>query len=579
MTIISSAAGSVPPAKDPVSLLQSKNAAEEGVDGPNNLVAGSTASGSRRTEFLDTPAETLYYRYGFKLSPSVSPSMGDLSPMTVCHFLGDAQWTERFSRDTSADCDIQNHISTFFRCLSRAQKLGDVPTELYELQQQGAAPLRPSRIQLRWELIDGTTYYFLMPKSPVPDGTMPESIVVRSASSAVEILRRDWTTMEQVALNLVARGISFNTFSQAPPRGPRPNPHPVQSYRGLGLRPKTFQAKDADYTGYEAIRNRIFCSGRGRAALMMGGIIARLARDVVSPQSVCRGPTKDVYVDGRCIWDGHASSPAYWDDALTDEELEIICGLYEVSTGNGEQTKYVSWWPPHTAWHFSGINIGYWTPACEDWFQRRLAQIHAGEAQLQTRTQWRHNMTYEVKCSPLSFTNDRLAAEFLTQNGTRITRTLHAQQFPKAIHAQDMGLQDSSNGFYFTLRTQQPDSPNTEETFPQKNSCNAQATSQAKQTPEIQQLTREYWDGRRKISSLVLRGNAIEQRLRSLHVSIPGDIDLDSSELAKRLVRAETELAEARNRSREAEHILDDIQRECKTPSVVPMLLQALIEE
>lgn len=166
---------------------------------------------------------------------------------------------------------------------------------------------------------------------------------------------------------------------------------------------------------------------------------------------------------------------------------------------------------------------------CENWFLCRLTEINAGKAQLQTRTQWRRSLTYEMMCRPLTLTNDQLAAEFLAENGTRITKTLHAQQFPKAIHAQDVGLQDSSSGFYFTLRTQQPDSPTTEEPFPEKNSCSVQATTHAKQTPEIQQLTREYWDGRRKITSLVLRGNAIERRLRSLHVRIPGDIDLDSS--------------------------------------------------
>ncbi|KAJ7705580.1 hypothetical protein B0H17DRAFT_920139, partial [Mycena rosella] len=100
-----------------------------------------------------------------------------------------------------------------------------------------------------------------------------------------------------------------------------------------GYRPQDFQPQAENYAGYEAIRNRIFCSGRGRVALMMGGVIARLARDVVSPQAVCCGPTKTVSVDGQCIWDGHPSSPAYWDDALTVGEIDIICGIYEVATG------------------------------------------------------------------------------------------------------------------------------------------------------------------------------------------------------------------------------------------------------
>jgi hypothetical protein len=105
------------------------------------------------------------------------------------------------------------------------------------------------------------------------------------------------------------------------------------TYRGLGLRAQGFQASLSEYALYESIRNRIFCSERGRRALMMGGVIARLAAGLVSPQTVCSGPTTNVHVDGQCIWDGRPTSPAYWDDFFTKQELDIICGMYEVETG------------------------------------------------------------------------------------------------------------------------------------------------------------------------------------------------------------------------------------------------------
>ncbi|KAJ7489196.1 hypothetical protein FB451DRAFT_979116, partial [Mycena latifolia] len=190
----------------------------------------------------------------------------------------------------------------------------------------------------------------------------------------------------------------------------------------LGYRHQDFQAQAGEYAGYEAVRSRIFSSGRGRVALLMGGVVARLARDVVSPQSVCCGPSKSVLVNGRCIWDGQHSSPAYWDDALTAEELDIICGVYEVATGQsdphrpgGQQTKCASWWPTPAAWHGSGLNIGRWTPACEDWFQDRLAHIRAGDAPLHTLNQWKNNLVYDERCVPLSGKNDRLAEEFLVE--------------------------------------------------------------------------------------------------------------------------------------------------------------------
>jgi hypothetical protein len=99
------------------------------------------------------------------------------------------------------------------------------------------------------------------------------------------------------------------------------------------MRPKGFQGTPSEYALYESIRNRIFRSRRGRRALMFGGILARLARGIVDPQTVCAGPTKNVYVGRRCIWDGLSNSSAYWDDPFTQEEVETICGFYEVDTG------------------------------------------------------------------------------------------------------------------------------------------------------------------------------------------------------------------------------------------------------
>ncbi|KAJ7916744.1 hypothetical protein B0H13DRAFT_1609050, partial [Mycena leptocephala] len=268
---------------------------------------------------------------------------------------------------------------------------------------------------------------------------------------------------------------------------------------------------------------------RGRRALMMGGVIARLAAGLVSPQTVCSGPTTNVHVDGQCIWDGRPTSPAYWDDFFTKQELDIICGMYE--RHDGKQKKLVSWWPPLAAWVSSGLNMGHWTPSCEEWYQSRLAEIRAGHAQLHTQLQWRQKLMRVP--SPLLLTNDQLAASFLAENGTRIATGALAQQFPKAILSRDP-RKNSGDRSYFTLRTQRSESP-TPQAEPTKplppQSCSVpKVSAETKQTlsPEIQQLTRQYWDTRRTIMSLALRGNAIEQRLRNLHVKDP-DIYLTST--------------------------------------------------
>ncbi|KAJ7670201.1 hypothetical protein B0H17DRAFT_858995, partial [Mycena rosella] len=82
-----------------------------------------------------------------------------------------------------------------------------------------------------------------------------------------------------------------------------------------------------DYRLYTSIRDRFLRSRRGRAALLYGGVIGRLARSVVPAEEVFRGPSEDVTIDGCCLWDGYSVS-AYWADSLTEQEIDLICGVY-----------------------------------------------------------------------------------------------------------------------------------------------------------------------------------------------------------------------------------------------------------
>jgi hypothetical protein len=67
--------------------------------------------------------------------------------------------------------------------------------------------------------------------------------------------------------------------------------------------------------------------------LLAGGLISRLARDVVNFDDVCYGPSDEFYLHGFCLTDGKHSSFALWDDCLTQDEQDMICGVYKVDTG------------------------------------------------------------------------------------------------------------------------------------------------------------------------------------------------------------------------------------------------------
>ena len=73
-----------------------------------------------------------------------------------------------------------------------------------------------------------------------------------------------------------------------------------------------------------------------RAALLQGGIIWRLALDTLefptdAEINVTQGPSEDALTRGTTIVldDGLELS----DDTLTEEEIELICGVYKWSTG------------------------------------------------------------------------------------------------------------------------------------------------------------------------------------------------------------------------------------------------------
>ncbi|TFK35397.1 hypothetical protein BDQ12DRAFT_568339, partial [Crucibulum laeve] len=78
-----------------------------------------------------------------------------------------------------------------------------------------------------------------------------------------------------------------------------------------------------------------------------------------------------------------------WDDMLTEDETDTICGVYRVSTGpNGPQTTDLLWWPKPSIWNKCGLVVGYWSSDCKSWFQRRIEKLRAGVLVLKNPGDW-----------------------------------------------------------------------------------------------------------------------------------------------------------------------------------------------
>ena len=54
---------------------------------------------------------------------------------------------------------------------------------------------------------------------------------------------------------------------------------------------------------------------------------------MVNFDNVCYGPSDKFYQDGFCLKDGKYLSFALWDDRLTEDDQDMICGVYKVDTG------------------------------------------------------------------------------------------------------------------------------------------------------------------------------------------------------------------------------------------------------
>ncbi|KAJ3884545.1 hypothetical protein GG344DRAFT_83865 [Lentinula edodes] len=177
-------------------------------------------------------------------------------------------------------------------------------------------------------------YHFLIQAQDATDNE-PYLIALCSAATVLEIARRKWGpgTVDIIQC-LIEEGLPFNTLIAGYP----PQMYKVIPRRRpavLGFHPAGFLPNVQDYHAYEVVRNKFLCSARGRAALLGRGIVARLAREIVNKDDVYDGPTVHALQEGEhalCVWEV-GRGRAFWDDQLTSEETDLICGTYEIATG------------------------------------------------------------------------------------------------------------------------------------------------------------------------------------------------------------------------------------------------------
>ncbi|KAJ6459695.1 hypothetical protein DFH09DRAFT_960490 [Mycena vulgaris] len=236
------------------------------------------------------------------------------------------------------------------------------------------------------------------------------SILLESAAAVLYVVRSGSGDLESIIRDLAQSG---GTFYPSWPRPALHNPFTPPSQLTLGRRPAGYTPTLVDYGVYTQHRDAFLRSSRGCAALFYGGIVGRLARLVISDYEdvACFEPTDDILKAGTRIASGNGEK-VLWHEALTKDEIDLICGVYMVET-DGHQFKFISWWPTPTAFWSSGLNTGWWNANCERWFVKRLKEMQSTRVKLHTYTEWKSKIRFSTAARKVAANYEKLAAEYL----------------------------------------------------------------------------------------------------------------------------------------------------------------------
>ncbi|KAJ7153189.1 hypothetical protein C8R43DRAFT_885795 [Mycena crocata] len=233
------------------------------------------------------------------------------------------------------------HLPTFLAYLHTAKSIEDIPSALLDLGQEGAEISLESNwaIMVSQEHLNGNLLYVLKPVVFPPE-ILPLYILLPSAATVLQVLRMGWgPDPQEIISRLIQHGVEFRVCIRHEVYRQPPPPLPDRA-TGLGFRRVGYKPTRIDHSIYEMYRESFFRSPRGRAALFFGGIVGRLALITVEERVASSGPSEEVFLTGVRLWDGK-SSAAYWDDALTERDIDLICGVYEVATGESTSLDYI----------------------------------------------------------------------------------------------------------------------------------------------------------------------------------------------------------------------------------------------
>ena len=161
----------------------------------------------------------------------------------------------------------------------------------------------------------------------------PWTLVVNFGATVLELYRHhEIATTRDAARFLVKRGMPFHTIV---PLSPRSSEAILEGRpEGLGIRPAGYVFTPDDYRVYVHRVQSLLSRPKARAALLLGGIVWRIAMEVLGEDAAelaCAGPSTEAYQCGSTFRPQRGDD--WVDDALSPEELALISGVYLLYDG------------------------------------------------------------------------------------------------------------------------------------------------------------------------------------------------------------------------------------------------------
>ncbi|KAF9034395.1 hypothetical protein BJ165DRAFT_679512 [Panaeolus papilionaceus] len=200
-------------------------------------------------------------------------------------------------------------------------------------------------------------------------------------------------TLLTIARTLLEMGVPFHTLLRYPDSVFRQRLHSVPESEEHFTYPLGTKFTGKDYQNYKLLAEQLLCRPFGRAALMRGGILSRIAQQYLTFDGAVDGPSSEVRVhyQGQ-VFETERPEYKYTDDDLTEREESILIGTYYVATKQSNQgPKLVSWMPPVAAWYGSAKDKYWamWTQQDEEIFCQLIDLLEKEELAPMTKKEWR----------------------------------------------------------------------------------------------------------------------------------------------------------------------------------------------